>query len=82
VLVAAFGENPDGKGTVLRLWEQGGITGNVAVTLPKGATYTKATPVNLRGEVIGKPIKIISGKLIFRLKAYAPVSFILDVKSV
>ncbi len=78
VLVTAFGENPDGKGTILRLWEQGGISGNVTVTLSKGANYVEATPVNLRGEVMGKPIKIISGKLIFPLKAYAPASFVLD----
>lgn len=78
VLVTAFGENPDGNGTVLRLWEQGGISGNVTVTLPKGVNYVEATPVNLRGEVTGKPIKIISGKLVFPLKAYAPGSFVLN----
>ena len=78
VLVTAFGENPDGKGTVLRLWEQGGVSGNVTVTLPKGSTYTKVTPVNLRGEVTGKSIRIISGQLVFPLKAYAPASFVLE----
>ena len=77
VLVTAFGENPDGKGTILRLWEQGGKSGAVTVTLPKGARYVKATPVNLRGEVAGKPIRIISGKFVFAMKAYAPASFVL-----
>ena len=79
VLVTAFGEDPDGnKGTLLRLWEQGGNSGSVTVSLPKGANYAKATPVNLRGEKIGKPIKIIGGRFIFLLKAYAPASFVLD----
>lgn len=78
VLVTAFGEDPDGnKGTLLRLWEQGGISGNVTVNLPKGTTYTKAIPVNLRGEVIGNQIVFSNNKLTFSLKAYAPVSFIL-----
>jgi len=78
VLITAFGENPDGKGTVLRLWEQGGVSGNVTVTLPKGSIYTKLIPANLRGEKIGKQIRTTGGRFIFRLKAYAPASFVLD----
>jgi hypothetical protein len=78
VLLTAFGENPDGKGTILRLWEQGGSSAAVQVTLPKEALFTQATPVNLRGEVIGKSIKIINGSFAFDLKAYAPVSFVLN----
>lgn len=77
VLVTAFGENPDGNGTVLRLWEQGGLSGNVTVTLPKGSAYTKATPVNLRGEVKGKQLSVSNSKLTFPLNRYAPASFIL-----
>ncbi len=78
VLVTAFGENPDGDGTILRLWEQGGISGNVTIEFPKGSTYTRATPVNLRSEVTGEPINITAGKLTFLLKAYAPASFVLE----
>jgi alpha-mannosidase len=63
---------------LLRLWEQGGNSGNVIVALPKGQNYTQATPVNLRGEIMGKPIKINGGKLAFMLKAYAPASFVLE----
>jgi alpha-mannosidase len=79
VIVTAFGPNPDGEGTVLRVWEQGGNSGNITVTLPKGSNYTNATPVNLRGEATGKPIAITGGELIFLLKAYGPASFVLDV---
>jgi hypothetical protein len=78
VLVTAFGENPDGKGTILRLWEQGGSSGSVTITLPKGSNYTKAIPVDLRGEKIGEPVKLINGKLSLELHAYAPASFILN----
>ncbi|MCO5946554.1 hypothetical protein [Mucilaginibacter flavidus] len=78
VLITAFGENPDGKGTVLRLWEQGGVSSNITVTLPKGSAYTKVIPVNLRGEKIGKQVSAAGGRFFFRLKAYAPASFVLD----
>jgi hypothetical protein len=34
--VTAYGTNPDGPGTVLRLWEQAGQSGTVSVRLPEG----------------------------------------------
>ncbi|SMC78548.1 glycoside hydrolase family 38 N-terminal domain-containing protein [Pedobacter nyackensis] len=79
ILVTAFGEDPDGnKGALLRLWEQGGVSGNTTVTLPKGSHYTKAIPVNLRGEISGKQLSVSNGKLTFFLHNYAPASFILQ----
>jgi alpha-mannosidase len=77
VALTAFGPNPDGEGIILRLWEQGGTTGKIEVTLPDGATFTSAQPVNLRGEKNGEPLLITDGKLSFDLRAYAPASFIL-----
>ena len=78
VLVTAFGEDPDGnKGTLLRLWEQAGNSGVVNISLP-GKEFRKATPVNLRGEVSGKSINIINGKLSCSMKQFAPASFILE----
>jgi hypothetical protein len=74
-LVTAFGSNPDGEGTLLRVWEEAGKTGDLTVTIPGG--FTTATPVNLRGEVTGEPLKIAGGKLTFPLPAHAPASFIL-----
>jgi hypothetical protein len=76
VLVTAFGANPDGSGTLLRVWEQAGQAGDLAVTLP--ADFATATPVNLRGEKTGAPVAIIGGKLTFPLSANAPASFILN----
>jgi hypothetical protein len=76
--VTAFGPNPDGEGTILRVWEQGGTTGKLEVSLPSGAKFTSAQPVNLRGEKIGEPVKLTDGKLSFELHAYAPVSFVLN----
>jgi len=79
VMVTAFGEDPDGNsGTLLRLWEQGGAGGPLAVTLPAGLKAVKAQPVNLRGEKAGQPVPIQDGRLTFTLPAYAPASFILQ----
>ncbi len=41
VLVTAFGDDPDGNpGTLLRVWEQSGKSGELAVTLPHGLKAT------------------------------------------
>jgi alpha-mannosidase len=77
-IVTALGKNPDGKGTLLRVWEQAGVSGMINVVLPKTMKETTITPVNLRGEVIGKTRKLRSNNLEFNLGAYAPGSFILD----
>ncbi len=76
VLVTAFGQNPDGDGTLLRIWEQAGIAGEFTVTLP--GAFKTATPVNLRGEKTGEPQAIQSGVIRFALGAYAPASFRLN----
>ena len=75
VLVTAFGQNPDGQGTLLRVWDQSGVAGGLVVTLP--GSFKSATPVNLRGEVAGKPISPRGGRLALDLRPYAPASFIL-----
>jgi hypothetical protein len=76
VLVTAFGNNPDGPGTLLRVWDQTGVSGELVVTLP--GNFKTATPVNLRGEKSGQPITIQNSSLSFSLHAYAPASFILE----
>jgi hypothetical protein len=77
-LVTAYGQNPDGEGIILRVWEQAGVSGDLTITFQAGAKYTAATPVNLRGEISGEPLKILDGTLTINLKAYAPASFILN----
>jgi hypothetical protein len=76
VMVTAFGKNPDGPGTVLRVWEQGGVSGELAVTLP--GTFRTATPVSLRGETTGPPVQIENGVLTINLGRYAPASLVLE----
>ncbi len=80
VLVTAFGADPDGvnKGTLLRVWDQSGSSGELVVNLPVGFQAASATAVDLRGEKTGSPIPIKDGRLIFDLHAYSPASFILN----
>ena len=76
VTVTAFGPNPDGAGTLLRVWEQAGHSGELTVTLP--AKFTSATAVNLRGEKTGEPRRIAGSTLAFNLGAFAPATFVLE----
>jgi hypothetical protein len=76
VLVTAFGQNPDGKGTLLRLWDQSGEAADLEVTVP--GNFKTAIPVNLRGQKAGAPLPIQGGKLRCKMRAFAPVSFVLD----
>lgn len=78
ILITAFGTNPDGKGMILRLWEQAGVPGKVTVRLPKGIKASRITPVNLRGESIGKPEAAGPGGFETDLKAFAPVGFLIE----
>ena len=76
VLVTAFGKNPDGEGTLLRVWDQAGTAGTVSIGLP--GPFKSAVPVNLRGVPDGTPKAIADGKLTFPLGTYAPASFVLE----
>jgi len=78
VMVTAFGANPDGEGTLLRVWEQVGVSGELTIKLPNKNIATKATRVNLRGERIGREIIVRDARLTFELGAFAPVSFLLE----
>jgi len=76
VAVTALGPNPDGDGTILRVWEQAGTAGELVVTLPPG--FQRAQPVDLRGQQTGPPLRLTAGKLTFNLGAYAPASYVLE----
>ena len=78
VPITAFGQNPDGDGILLRVWEQAGISGVLTVTLPACAKFATAQPVNLRGEKAGNAVKIEGGQFSFKLGHYEPASFILE----
>ena len=77
VLVTAFGANPDGNGDVLRVWEQAGDDGKCVITLPD-CGYRTARYCDLRGEHQGKAFSVKKNKITVKLKAYQPLSLILE----
>jgi hypothetical protein len=77
VLVTAFGPNPDGEGTVLRLWEYAGLSAAREVRLPAGIKVSSVQPVNLRGQPLGKAIPVHDGRFAVELGAFAPASFVM-----
>jgi hypothetical protein len=77
VLVTAFGANPDGIGTLLRLWELAGRSGNCRVQLPKGLRPVQVQPVDLRGRPIGQAIPVRGGAFVRQVHAFAPASVLL-----
>ena len=76
--VTAFGDNPDGEGTLLRLWEKSGDSGKIKVTLPAGSNFQIANKCNLRGEMNAEFYKIINNSFEIQINAYQPLSFILE----
>jgi len=76
--VTAFKPENENK-TLLRVWEQAGVSGTCIVKLPKGINVLFAQPVNLRGEKTGKPIPIKNNEFSFTLNKYAPASFLLSL---
>jgi hypothetical protein len=77
VAVTAFGPNPDGPGTLLRLWEQTGRKDDCTIRLPSNMKVASVQPVDLRGRPTGSSIPVSSGTVIVPLKAFAPASFVL-----
>ena len=56
LLVTAFGPNPYGEGTLLRLWDQAGSAGTCTIGIPAGIKARTAQPCDLRGQDVGSPI--------------------------
>jgi glycosyl hydrolase family 38 len=78
VLVTAYAQEAGGPETLLRVWEQAGVGGELTITLPK--RFVKAIPVNLRGEKSGPSAAINDGSLSIDLQAYSPASFLLQAE--
>jgi alpha-mannosidase len=76
IQVTAYGANPDGAGTVLRLWEQAGKSGTTTVRLPEGMNIKQVQPVDLRGRPDGKPIPVRNSSFKVEVGAFAPVSLV------
>jgi hypothetical protein len=76
-LVTAFAPNPDGVGTILRLWELAGKSGRCTVRLPPGMTVRTVQPVDLRGRPFGAAIPVKDSAFVFNQRAFAPASFLI-----
>jgi hypothetical protein len=76
--VTALGPNPDGHGTVLRVWELAGKSGKCVVRLPSSLKVGAVQPVDLRGQPAGEPIKVVNGAFTPWLSAFAPASFVFE----
>ena len=73
LLLTAFGRNPYGAGTLLRLWEQAGNTATCTIQLPAGMKARIAQFCNLRGEITGPSVAISeSGTFDVTTKPMAP----------
>ena len=77
VLVTALGPNPDGDGTLLRLWEQAGEGGVCTVRLPEALRSSALQPCDLRGTPQGAAIAPRNGRYEIPLAPFAPASFLL-----
>lgn len=78
ILLTTFGTNPDGDGTLLRLWEMGGNSGLCEIALPDGINVTSLQPVDLRGRSVGEKIKVTKNRFEVDAKAFAPMSFVIE----
>ena len=77
VAVTAFGQNPDGPGMLLRLWEQAGQNGICTVRLPAALSVSSIEPVDLRGRPMGQAVRVDNGAFTVSLTAFAPASFVI-----
>lgn len=77
VQVTAFGPNPDGPGTILRLWELAGRGGPCLVSLPEGIRVEAVRPVDLRGRAVGRAVAVRDGRFRVHLRPFGPTSLVL-----
>ena len=77
VLVTAFGANPDGRGVILRLWEQAGGDGPCEVRLPQGLNPAFVRACDLRGRALGEPIPVHDGQFQVPVTHYAPTTLLI-----
>ena len=76
VLLTAYGNNPDGGGKLLRVWEQSGESGLCEISLPVKRDGV-VQPVNLRGVPNGNPVKIQNGVFKIELGKFEPASYLI-----
>jgi hypothetical protein len=77
VKITAFGQNPDGTGLLLRLWEEAGSARPCTVRLPKSIRAESVQPCDLRGRPVGQPVKVVKGGFELAMQPFAPMSVLI-----
>lgn len=83
IFLTALGDNPDGEGTILRLWELAGRSGACGIRFPERMKVRSLRPIDLRGRILGNPIAVTesspgAGFCTVPIKAFAPATFLLE----
>ena len=81
IYVTSFGLDIDTDQLMLRFWEMAGKgkdNPTVTVSLPKGMNVKTATPCDLRGKPIARPIPVTNGSFQIEVKPYSPVNLQLN----
>lgn len=83
VLVTALRPNPDGPGTLVRLWDLAGGQGRLTLQLPEGLASgpRQIQAVDLRGQPLGQPQTRGRDRVDVQLAPYAPVTLVLPPKT-
>ena len=74
VLITAFGPDPDGQGTLLRLWEQSGKAGDCEVRLPAQMHVESIAAIDLRGQPQDEAISTKGDTISLPLRSFAPAT--------
>jgi alpha-mannosidase len=82
VVVTAFGKNPDGKGLLLRLWEQAGKDGLCTVTAPRRLKAVSVQLCDLRGRPVGGAIKVERDQFAVPVHRFAPTSVLIQAAGI
>ncbi len=77
IVITAFGKNPDGEGTILRLLETSGHDGKCTIKLPDSSGFKTVQLRDLRGTALGSALPLTQRKVTIDINHYSPVSMIL-----
>jgi alpha-mannosidase len=77
VFLTAFGRNPFGEDTILRLWEQSGKDGSVDIVFPPALAPSALQPCDLYSRPNGDAIAVKNGRCTVTIRRNAPATFLL-----
>lgn len=78
ILVTALGPNPDGSGTLLRLWDLAGNSGTCPLRLPASLQTPTIQQIDLRGNAADTALHPTGTELLINLQPFAPHSLLFE----